>query len=495
MMPCHLRRALFRLASLLLVALTAAEDNAARAQSPTAAVGTVAAKPLPAEPLYRESLRPQFHFTARYWDDYNIEPGNNGREGWLNDVNGPIYFDGEYHVFGQRWWHCWLHAVSKDLIHWTELKPAFGEGGKFGGTQSGTCVIDYRNVSGLATGKMPVMIAYWAAQDNENQCISYSNDQGRTWTKYDKNPVLKHAYRDPKVFWHEPSRKWIMVLCGPPDFSYLIFNSSDLLHWTEQSKVADMYECPDMFPLPLDGDAAKIEWVIVAGDGKYVVGDFDGRAFKPLTGKKRCEYGRNFYAAQTWNNMPRGDPRRIQVAWIRDGKYPKMPFNQQWSFPCELTLYMHADGPALHRYPIREIEKLWSEKIEMGPLTLRPSDDPLARLTGKYFDIDLEIDLAGTDASEVVLELAGGGKARYLTKEKVLEVCGARADLAPVANRVELRLLLDRTSVEAFGNRGAVSLTNCLLPNDGKPPLSIRAVAGKAKLTRLTIHKLKSMWE
>jgi len=459
-----------------------------------------AAKPVPAEPLYRESLRPQFHFTARYWDGYTIEPGPDparpglgGQEGWINDVNGPIYFDGEYHLFAQRWWHCWLHAVSKDFVHWEELKPAFGQDEKFGGTQSGTCVIDYRNVSGLATGSTPVMIAFWSAGDNQRQCISYSNDHGRTWTKYDKNPVLDHPYRDPKVFWHEPSQKWIMVLCGPPDFHYYILTSSNLLRWEEQSKIPDMFECPDIFPLPVDGDATKTKWVIVNGDGKYLVGDFDGREFKPLTGKKQCEWGDNFYATQSWNNMPKSDPRRIQIAWMRGGKYPKMPFNQQLSFPCELTLHTQAGGAALHRNPIREIEKLWDETIELGPNSLQPGDDPLANLTGKYYDIDLEIDLASSSASEIFLELAGSS-VRYLVKEKILESCGTRAGLAQEANRVELRILLDRTSIEAFGNRGTVSLTKCILPNDSKRPLSISAVGGKAELTRLTLHKLKSMW-
>jgi levanase/fructan beta-fructosidase len=235
--------------------------------------------------------------------------------------------------------------------------------------------------------------------------------------------------------------------------------------------------------------------VIVNGDGKYLVGDFDGREFKPLGGKRRCEWGRNFYATQSWNNMPKSDPRRIQVAWMQGGKYPKMPFNQQWSFPCELTLHTRAGRLALQRYPIREIEKLWDEKIELGPISLQPGDDPLAKLTGKYYDIDLEIDLGKSDASEIVLELAGSSKVRYLVKEKILESCGARAELAPEANRVELRILLDRTSIEAFGNHGAVSLTNCMLPNDGKPPLSIGAVGGMAELTRLTLHKLKSMWK
>ncbi len=159
--------------------------------------------------------------------------------------------------------------MGKDLVHWEELKPAFGQDEKFGGTQSGTCVIDYRNVSGLATGNTPVMIAFWSAEDNRRQCISYSNDHGRSWTKYAKNPVLEHPYRDPKFFGDEASRKWIMVLCGPPHFHYYILTSSNLLQWKEQSRIPAMFECPDMFPLRLDGDAAQTKWVVVNGDGKY----------------------------------------------------------------------------------------------------------------------------------------------------------------------------------------------------------------------------------
>ena len=131
----------------------------------------------------------------------------------------------------------------------------------------------------------------------------------------------------------------------------------------------------------------------------------------------------------------------------------------------------------------------------MSPITLQPGENPLAKQTGKYYDIEMEIDLTGTDASEVVLELAGSSKVRYLVKEKVLESCGARARAAPENNRVQLRVLLDRTSVEAFGNRGLVSISKCMLPNDSKPPLVLSAVGGKAKLNRLTLHTVKSMWE
>ena len=122
----------------------------------------------PRAELYKESLRPQFHFTARYWNDYRLNPQQH-QEGWINDVNGLVNYDGEYHFFAQRWWSCWLHAVSTDLLHWKELEPAFGEGGEFGGTQSGGGIVDYTNASGLGTGHEPAMIVFWSSTDNQSQ--------------------------------------------------------------------------------------------------------------------------------------------------------------------------------------------------------------------------------------------------------------------------------------------------------------------------------------
>jgi hypothetical protein len=168
----------------------------------------------PAAPLYQERLRPQFHFTARYWDNYELHPPNH-HEGWMNDMNGLVYNQGEYHFFAQRWWTAWLHAISTDLLHWEELRPAFGKGGTFGGTQSGGGVVDWNNSSGLGDGKEPPMLVFWSSTDNLNQCMSYSRDRGRTWTKYEKNPVLVHEFRDPNVFWYERDRKWILILYGP----------------------------------------------------------------------------------------------------------------------------------------------------------------------------------------------------------------------------------------------------------------------------------------
>ena len=216
--------------------------------------------------LYREALRPRFHFTARYWQNYQLNPQPH-QEGWINDVNGLVHLDGEYHLFAQRWWSCWLHAVSTDLVHWKELPPAFGKDDTFGGTQSGGAAIDHDNTSGLATGKAPVMVAFWSAVDNNRQCISYSNDKGRTWTKYGKNPVLVHPCRDPRVFRYQD--QWIMLLYGPEANGvrhYTLFRSKNLLQWEKLHSFPGFYECPDMFELPVDGSAeTKFSPWIAAG--------------------------------------------------------------------------------------------------------------------------------------------------------------------------------------------------------------------------------------
>jgi len=244
--------------------------------------------------IYHEKYRPQFHITAKQWEGHKLNPKSR-EDGWLNDINGLVYYVGEYHAFAQQWNRCWLHFVSRDLLHWTELPPAFWEDKQFGGVQSGSTVIDKANTSGLATGKEnAVMVAFWSStigtdanggEGHPNQCISYSNDKGRTWTKYDKNPVLKDADRDPKVFWYEPEKKWVMVLWGPPG-GYLFFSSKDLKNWQKMSFLPGYFECPDMFALPLDGDRNHMKWALVNGNGEYVLGDFDGTNFKAETVRK-----------------------------------------------------------------------------------------------------------------------------------------------------------------------------------------------------------------
>jgi len=188
--------------------------------------------PVVTETRYQETWRPQFHFTARQWTMDRLNPGPK-EEGWLNDLNGLIYYDGEYHLFAQRWWKCWLHAVSRDLVHWTELEPAFWEEQSETGDQSGTCVVDYHNTSGLSPDPAnPPMVAFWSRNDNRSHCLSYSLDHGRTWTRHAKNPFLVCPERDPKVFWYAPGKHWVMMLYG--NDQYHIFTSANLLDWKDE---------------------------------------------------------------------------------------------------------------------------------------------------------------------------------------------------------------------------------------------------------------------
>lgn len=445
-------------------------------------------------PLYREPLRPQFHFTARYWDQYTLNPQAH-QEGWINDVNGLVYLDGVYHFFAQRWWSCWLHAVSRDLVHWEELPPAFSKDEEFGGTQSGGATIDYRNTSGLATGEAPLMVAFWSSTDNRRQCLSYSNDRGRTWTKYAGNPILDHPERDPHVFWHEPTQKWIMILYGPPERSFVLFSSDNLLQWEKRSSIPGLFECPDMFALAVEGDPSRLKWVIVDGDGSYLVGDFDGEHFSPDGEKLRCELGPHFYATRTWNNLPPEDGRRIQMAWMRGGEYPDLPFNQQITFPCALTLRALPEGLRLCRNPIGEISLLHQRTFSLRDYLLQPGTDPLAQVEGELFDVELELDLGRSSCSGFSLDLRGTRLSYTPADGRLSLSCGAQMEVAPREGKLHLRVLVDRMSVEVFANHGELSLTHCVQAAHTLPPLSIQATGGPASISSLEVRELDSIWQ
>ena len=165
--------------------------------------------PVSTQPLYGETWRPQYHFTARQFVMDRLNPGMR-QEGWLNDLNGLVYYEGEYHLFAQRWNKCWIHAVSNDLVHWTELQPAFFEESLDTGVQSGSVVIDYGNTSGLSDDPAnPPMVAFWSRNDNLSQCLSFSLDKGRTWQHYAGNPIMTMPERDPKVFRYHPGDHWV----------------------------------------------------------------------------------------------------------------------------------------------------------------------------------------------------------------------------------------------------------------------------------------------
>jgi fructan beta-fructosidase len=442
--------------------------------------------------LYQEKYRPQFHFTARQWNEHKLNPGQR-EEGWLNDPNGLVFFRGEYHLFAQRWNKCWIHAVSKDLVHWTELEPAFWEDDRFGsGVQSGGAVVDKDNTSGLAPAdaKTPPLVAFWAGNDNRSQCVSYSLDTGRTWTKYDKNPVVVHPERDPKVFWYEPGKRWIMVLYG--NGSYHAFTSKNLLDWTDQKySIADSFECPDMFQLPVDGDAHRQKWVLVRGNGKYSIGEFDGAKFTPETDQLPCDLGANFYATQSWGDIDGQPGRRVQIAWMRDGRYPDMPFNQQMTFPCDLILRSFPQGLRICRLPIAEIKSLYEEQHVWKVLMVKPGANPLKDISGELFDIRLQAEVGGATTFGIKWR---GAAVTYGAGKETLNALGREAKVPAVSGGITLRILIDRTSIEVFANDGKVSMSSCYLPKPDSTGLEFFVEGGDLKTLSMTVNELTSAW-
>ncbi|HLV79913.1 MAG TPA: glycoside hydrolase family 32 protein [Chthonomonadaceae bacterium] len=446
--------------------------------------------------LYQEAYRPQFHFTAQ--------------KNWLNDPNGLVFYKGEYHLFFQHnpaglgWGEMeWGHAVSRDLIHWEQLPDAILPD-RLGTCWSGSAVVDRDNTAGFQQGDEKALVAvYTAAGDTSaeskgqpfTQCLAYSTDRGRVWQKYAQNPVLPHIIggdRDPKVAWYAPARRWIMTLyLDGNDFGF--FSSPDLKHWTRlhDITVADCGECPDFFEIPVGGRPGLKKWVWTAANGRYLIGNFDGERFMPDGGLQRVEWGANCYAVQTFSDIPASDGRRIQMAWMRDGRYPDMPFNQQMAFPCELTLHAFPDGLRLCKRPAREIGKLHGKEQAWHDLTLRPGENPLSALSGELFDIRAEIDPGETTTVGI---RARGATVEYKVREKTLSALGCSAPLEPAHHRIHLQLLVDRTSLEVYGNNGEVALTSCFLPDSKDRNLEIYATGGEVRILSLQVYPLHSIW-
>ena len=444
--------------------------------------------------LYNEKYRPQFHFTPM--------------KNWTNDPNGLVYYKCEYHLFfqhnpfGINWGNMtWGHAVSKDLLHWKQLDHAI-EPDELGTIYSGSAVVDWKNTAGFQTGKEKVLVAMYTSAGAHakpkkvpfTQSIAYSNDRGRTWVKYDGNPVIEHIQsenRDPKVIWHEPTGRWVMALyLRGNDFS--LFSSKDLKKWDllQELKLPGASECPDFFPMAVDGDPSNILWLFWGGNGRYLLGSFDGHKFEPEIGPLESVVG-NYYAAQTYGDIPESDGRRIQISWMAKGKFPDMPFNQQMSIPCELTLRTFEEGVRLCRVPVREIETLRYAHRSFENEFIKVGENMLAGMSAELFEIQAEIELGGT--SEVGFSLRGN-ELLYNVQEKVLSCKGKTVEMEPVDGCIKLQILVDRTSIEVFGNDGRVSLFRCSPLNTEDRTLGTLARREQAKVKRMDIWKLRSTW-
>lgn len=439
--------------------------------------------------MYREKNRPQFSFTTR--------------RGWTNDPNGLIFYEKEYHLFYQhnpyeREWENmhWGHAVSSDLIHWEELPVALYPD-KIGTMFSGSAVIDYDNTSGFGNRETPAMVALYTADSPERQvqCIAYSLDKGRTWTKYDKNPVIdsKEKWnskdtRDPKVFWYQPGKHWVMTLNERDGHS--IYTSSNLKDWTYQSHVIGFWECPELFELPIDGNPANTKWVMYGASGTYMLGSFDGKVFTPEAGKYYYTTG-TAYAAQTFNNIPQYDGRRIQIAWGRIS-HPSMPFNGMMLLPTELTLHTTKDGVRMFSYPIKEINMLCVDENNWNSLTTVEANNHIKQLN--HADgIRIKTTIKLSHATSAGLNLNGQRIIDYdLNHNLINGVFYSPEDMTSM--EITADIFIDRTSVEVFIDNGAYSY-------------SMERRAGSAQregfyfwgnnieVKNLQVYRMKSIWK
>jgi fructan beta-fructosidase len=436
------------------------------------------------EDLYRETYRPQFHFTSR--------------RGWNNDSNGLVFFKGEYHLYyqhnpyGVKWGNMhWGHAVSEDLVHWRELPIAVYPKRYGDWAFSGSAVVDVNDTAGFQTGEEPPIVIAWTST-GRGECIAYSNDRGRTFTEYEGNPVVEHRGRDPKVIWYEPGEHWVMAVYHEAEGERTIafYTSGDLKEWEYASRIEGFYECPEIFPLAVDGQAGERRWVLYAADGDYVIGEFDGREFTPESGKHRFSYGNCFYASQTYSDVPPEDGRRIQIAWGRV-EMPGMPFNQMMLFPVELTLRPTGDGPRMFARPVREIERLYERSRTWEGISVPRGRQPVPGAVGELFHVRAAMRTGGLERLGFVVR---GVEVMYDVNEETLN-CLERTAPLPVEDGVlEIELLVDRTSIEIFAGDGRIYMPiGTILPDDDRQ-IRILAEPGPVRIDRLELHRLHPIW-
>jgi fructan beta-fructosidase len=431
----------------------------------------------------------------------------------MNDPNGLVFYAGEYHLFFQHnpagidWGNMtWGHAVGTDLLHWAQMDHALYPD-RLGTIFSGSAVVDENNTAGFQNGPEKTLVCIYTSAGGTSpeskgqpfsQSLAYSTDRGRTWTKYVNNPILKHisgGNRDPKVLWHGPSRKWIMALYlddAKASNDYALFSSPNLKDWMRLGtvRIPGDTECPDFFELPVDGDAKNSKWVFWGAANDYRLGSFDGAEYKPEAGPFKSHWGAHRYAAQTYSGIPASDGRRIQLAWMSGGKYPGMPFNQQLTFPTELTLRTFPEGVRLCTLPIREIDRLHGRHFSWKG-KLQPGSNPLQASQGELFDIRLTIEPAQAAEAGIIVR---GVPIRYNATAGTLTCLEKSAPVALNGGILTLQVLVDRASIEIFAAEGRVNMAFCFLPPEENKSLAVYAAGGEANIRALDVWDLKSIY-
>ena len=469
--------------------------------------------------VYQEKYRPLYHFSPQY--------------GWTNDPNGMVYHNGEYHLFfqynpyGCKWGNMhWGHAVSKDLVQWEELPYALAPD-KLGAIYSGCVVIDKDNTAGF--GKDAMVAIFTSAGEQQVQSLAYSLDNGRSFTKYEGNPVLSHPtivdFRDPKVFWYAPTQQWIMSLATSQSITF--YSSKNLKEWTQLSEFGEgignhdgVWECPDLFPLTYEGQTKWVLFVSInpgspngGSATQYFIGNFDGETFSPdpLPYPLWIDYGRDNYAGVTWNNVPAEDGRRLFIGWMSNWDYsnevPTTNFRNAMTLARTLSLAHNGEHLVVASKPVKEIERLRNETISLPNKTATTTTfKQLLNNNDGAYELTFSITPNGSDNFSFSLLNNKGEELTYIfdIANKTLLTNRAKSSVAFNANfaamlikapltakkSYTIRLLVDKASTELFVNDGEVVQTNTIFPTEAYNALRFKTDKGTLSIKDVTIYKL-----
>ncbi len=479
--------------------------------------------------------RPGFHFSP---------PSH-----WMNDPNGLVYYEGEYHLFYQHhpysntWGPMhWGHAVSRDLIHW-QHEPVALFPDEHGAIFSGCCVVDFNNSSGFFEGAHGLVAIFTHAdtcpeteQPRQRQSLAYSSDNGRTWHKYKGNPVLAEPaladFRDPKVFWHSQSEQWVMTIVAGEHVRF--YGSKNLREWSltgefgqEEGSHDGVWECPDLFELSID-NSGRSKWVLVISIGdnpscpegsrtQYFIGEFDGNTFindNPADHIMWLDYGRDNYAGVTWSDMHELDGRRVIIGWMSNWKYANETPTGDWrgamTLPRSLSLTNRDEGIVLTQMPVQEIEQLRKESISWSDTTVTPDVPFRLKTKDDLLEIEADIDIrsAGevrikmqsSEQSETIIGYDPGRQWLFIDRSKsgITDfhpsfACQHGVRLFPENGKIKLHIWLDRNSVEVYANEGLVVLTDQIFPDAPVDHISISTESGQFVLNSLYVHALQSI--
>lgn len=448
--------------------------------------------------------RPRFHFSPRM--------------GWMNDVNGTHYHNGLYHLFYQAnptmtgvstgFDMHWGHSVSRDLVHWEEWPIALHPD-EVGNIFSGTAMLIRKHVPGINDGQaVPTPALFFSGTSPFSQHVATTGDGGRTWRRYSANPIVKNmgvGDRDPKVFWHEPSEQYVMVLFVGKPRTYRILTSPDLKEWEQQSVLPGWNECPEFLPFTSPTTGEKL-WLLYGGynseafedpptkfSSAYQLGRFDGRVFTPITPIRRAHQGPNFYAAITFAGEP--EERHLMMGWAAGARFPGEPFNGCATLPLRMTLRDYGGKDTLCYQPAKEVDTLRGKPLLRMNDVMGAEANAKLQMLERDALLDVVLTLDDSQTKPVTLSLGRNGFRFDSAKSRLTRLRDGRDSgtlpLHPKGTMVG-RFLIDRSLTECFWNHGEAAYAIGALQTDPGPAFEIN---DEAQIAELVVYSMKNIWE